>query len=299
MGPIDLNLLGVFVQVAECESFSKAAKLLGLPKSSVSRSISSLEETMGVRLLHRTTRRVSLSTAGTALYERVAPQLAALRATLGDLPEAEDEPSGTLRISASLDFGAAVLAPVVARFTARHPAVEVDLRLDNAFVDVVAGGFDLALRITQKRLRDSSLRAVKLASLDIQIFAAPDYLARRGTPRVPDDLGSHDWVMLRDMPPPCIEGPSGRVTLQPRGRIVCDDMVFARQAVREGAGIAALPRFLAGADAISGRLVRVLPKWRMKGGDVWFVTPGGQKRVPRKVAAFRELLEEALAALPA
>jgi DNA-binding transcriptional LysR family regulator len=172
METIDLGLVEAFTAVARSASYSAAARTLGVPKSSVSRAIARLEEQLGVVLLHRTTRRVALSTAGAALFERVVPNLTALREALGDLPEQEQEPSGELRITASVDFGVAALADLAAAFTLRYPAIKLDVRLTNRMVDVVAEGFDVALRIAE-RMADSSLSARKAMPLAGHLFAAP------------------------------------------------------------------------------------------------------------------------------
>ena len=297
MGTVDLNLLTIFAAVARTSSFSAAAEQLRLPKSSVSRGIAALELSMGVRLVNRTTRHVALSTAGAALHERVTPQLSALVHALGALPELEEEPSGKLRITALPDFGAAVLAEIVARFLARHPAVEIELRLTTDVIDLVAEGFDLAFRSSRRRLRDSSLRARKLGALAMQVFAAPSYLARRGSPRSPVDLAGHDWVIYRGLDAIRLESAGERALVEPRGRVVCDDMSFGRAAIVAGAGLGILQPFLAEADVISGALVRVLPRWAVPTSDLWLVSTAA-KHAPRKVTAFRDFVIESLRARP-
>lgn len=297
MGTVDLNLLSIFAAVARTSSFSAAAKELGLPKSSVSRGIAGLELAMGVRLVNRTTRHVALSTAGVALHERVSPQLTALIRSIGALPELEEQPSGKLRITAIADFAATVLAEIVARFIARHPAVEIELHLTTKIIDLVAEGFDLAFRNSTRRLRDSSLRARKVGSLGMQIFAAPSYLARRGSPRSPADLASHDWVIYPGFKSLRLESAGVTASVEPRGRIVCDDMTFIRAAIGSGAGLALLPTFLAEADVTTGALVRVLPRWTTRSGDLWIVSTAA-KHAPRKVTAFRDFVIESLRARP-
>jgi DNA-binding transcriptional LysR family regulator len=297
MGTVDLNLLSIFAAVARTSSFSAAAKELGLPKSTVSRGIAGLELAMGVRLVNRTTRHVALSTAGVALHERVSPQLAALVRSIGALPELEEQPSGKLRITALADFAATVLAEIVARFVARHPAVEIELHLTTKVVDLVAEGFDLAFRNSTRRLRDSSLHARRLGSLGMQIFAAPSYLARRGTPRSPADLVDHEWAIYPGFRVLHLESAGVKVSVEPRGRIVSDEMTFLRAAIGAGAGLALLPTFLAEADVTSGALVRVLPRWTMPSGDLWIVSTAA-KHAPRKVTAFRDFVIESLRARP-
>jgi DNA-binding transcriptional LysR family regulator len=154
---MDLDLLRFFVTVAETASFSVAARKLGVTKSSVSRGVAALEAALGAQLLHRTTRTVALSTAGSELYQRTAPALAAIRAALGSLPERDEHPSGILRITAPNDLGATLLSEVTVRFLARYPQVKVDVRLTNRKVDLVAEGFDLAVRAATGKLADSSL----------------------------------------------------------------------------------------------------------------------------------------------
>ena len=297
MGTIDLNLLSIFAAVARTSSFSAAAKELGLPKSSVSRGIAGLELAMGVRLVNRTTRHVALSTAGVALHERVSPQLTALIRSLGALPELEEQPSGKLRITALADFASTVLAEIVARFIARHPAVEIELHLTTRLVDLVAEGFDLAFRNSRKRLRDSSLRARRVGTFAMQIFAAPSYLARRGNPRSPADLADHDWVVYDGIKVLQLASAGVSVRVEPRGRIVCDDMPFVRAAIGVGAGLGLIPTFLAEADVTAGALVHVLPRWKMPSGDLWLVSTAA-KHAPRKVTAFQDFVIESLRARP-
>ncbi|AGC44346.1 LysR family transcriptional regulator [Myxococcus stipitatus DSM 14675] len=291
---MDLNQLALFVTVAEGASFSTAAKKLGMPKSSVSRGIAQLESSLGVQLLHRTTRRVSLSTAGQSLYERVSPMLASLRKSVGELPELEDEPSGELRLTAVVDWGATLLADVVTRFVARYPAVKVDLHLDNRVVDLVAEGFDAALRLSLSPLKDSALRARRLGPLTLRLYASPGYLARRGTPRHPRELASHSWIAFRSEMPLRLAGPGDETSPVPRmGVIRCDDMFFMRETLRLGAGIGFLHSLLAEPEVTEGRLVPVLPKWSIAAGSVWFVSTA-ERHMPRKVAAFRDFLMDAL-----
>lgn len=297
MGTVELDLLALFVAVAQSESFSGAARRLGVPKSSVSRGIAALEKSLGLTLLHRTTRRVSLSTAGAALLERVAPLLGELERSVVDLPDLEQQPSGKLRITAPVDFGATVLAEVVARFVARYPAVEVDLAITNQTIDLIADGFDMAVRIAPRALKDSSLVARRLGALSIQLYASPGYLARRGTPRTPKDLDGHDWVVFRGLRSIRLDGPGGPVGVAASGRVSVDDTFFTREAVRNGAGIAALPTFLAEADVAAGHLARVVPRWTMRSGQLWLLWPGS-RHLPRKACAFRDFLVESLAARP-
>jgi len=290
-GTPDLNLLPLFVAVAETWSMSAAARNLGLPKSSVSRGVAALEESLGVQLFHRTTRKVALTTAGTAFYEKVRPHVAALRDITGGLPEQEAEPSGELRITSPVDMALTFLAPLAAEFSARYPAVQLDIRPTNQTVDLVGEGFDGALRVALK-LSDSTLVARRVSGLESAIYAAPTYLARRGPPRSASDVGAHDWVIhrhVKQLPPPLVA--------PERPRLVTDDLLFAHRAVREGMGLGLLPTFLARQDVTAGLLIRVLPTWGSKVGSLFFVHPRTE-HVPRKVAAFRDFVLAFIAANP-
>lgn len=292
-----IDLLAVFVAVADKASFSAAARELGVPTSTVSRKIATLEAELGVQLFHRTTRHVALSTAGAALHERVASHVVALDEAVGRMPEQAEEPSGDLRVTAAVDVGMAVLAELVARFTARHPKVRVELNLTNRVVDLVSERFDVALRVAIGGLADSSLIARKTSPLAMGLFAAPTYVARRGAPRTPRDLDGHDWVGFRGRHKLSLRAGPESATVPVPARITADDMLFVREAARSGAGVANLPVFLASADVAAGTLVRVLPRWSAPSGHLWVVSPAS-KHPPRKVTAFRELVIETLRARP-
>jgi DNA-binding transcriptional LysR family regulator len=286
---MNLDLLTVFEGVARTGSFTDAARELGIPKSSVSRGLARLEASLGVQLVLRTTRKVALTTAGTGLYDRLAPLLHSMRAALGELPERdEEEPSGALRVTAPVDVGVLFLAEVVARYTTRYPAVTVDLHLTGRIVDLVAEGFDVALRIAP-RLEDSSLIARRATPIVMQVFASPLYLARRGTPRSEAELTDHDWVGFR----PADRGRASRPAVAGTARVTCDDLLFLRDAVRAGVGLGLLPAYVAEPEVLAGTLVRVLPRHERVAGHLHIVTPAA-KHVPRRVIAFRDLVLELL-----
>jgi DNA-binding transcriptional LysR family regulator len=301
--PVDLNLLRSFVAVYETGSFIAAGTKLGVPRSTLSRAIASLEGSLGVTLFQRTTRRVSPTSAATALYERVASRVASLDASFGDLPDAEAEPSGTLRVTATTEFGAMVLAESVARFTQRYPRVHVEVKLTTSFVDLVKENVDVAIRFAGRPLRDSTLIARKIGSVAAYLYASPAYLARRGTPRTPADLAKHDWIEFAGSPP--LRFPAGiKRTGAGRGskvevatRVRADSLWFLRETLKAGAGIGQLPSFLADSDVAAGNLVQVLPRWEALAGTVYFVYPAS-KHVPPRVTAFRDLLLEMLRQRP-
>jgi DNA-binding transcriptional LysR family regulator len=286
-----LDLLDSFVAVAETASFSAAATRLGVTKGTVSRAIARLEAQVGSELVHRTTRKVALSTAGQALLERTAPHLAALRASLCSLPELEEQPSGVLKITAPTDFGIQVLPALVAGFALRFPAVHVDAHVTNRIVDLGGEGFDLAIRaFPTAQIPDSSMVAKPLSPVEIGYYAAPAYVARRGQPRSATDP-AHDWVVMRLSP---------RRRAPVRGadaRVVADDFFFIREVVRAGIGVGMLPTFIGDPELRRGELVRVLPAVRHRGGRLVVLSPSG-RRVARKVSAFRDYLIGTLARDP-
>ncbi len=279
---LDLALLSTFVEVADAASFSGAAKRLGTTTATVSRNIARLEELVGAELIHRTTRHVSLSTAGESLFQRASAHVRALRGAVANLPESQEDPAGTLRITAPYALGATLLGDVVTRFLARYPDIRVEADFSNRNVDLVAEGFDLAIRGDAGVRKDSSLTIKKLASATVGFYAAPSYIARSGTPRV---VGApeHQWILFGPLPKTL------RLTQPIEGRVVANDVLFIREATRAGAGIGFIPLYMGERLAASGELVRVLPSFKSSMGGLVLLYPSTGP-VARKVAAFRDIL---------
>jgi DNA-binding transcriptional LysR family regulator len=294
---VDLELVRAFVAVHDGGSFSAAAARLGVPRSTVSRAVAALEESLGLLLFHRTTRKVATTAAGVALYDRVAPSLGSLDAALSDLPDKEEAPAGLLRITTTPDLGTVIVAEAVTRYLARYPETQVEMLLGAGVRDLVRDGIDLALRISTGPPRDSSLIARKVGEIVFRLYGAPSYLARRGTPRRPADLRDHDWVSFQGGAPMRLSSPRTQSPVEARTRVFCDDMFFAREALRTGAGIGALPSFVADGDLADGRLVHLLPRWTAITGTVSLILPS-RKHTPGRVTAFRDLLLELLRQRP-
>jgi len=295
-----LDEIAVFVQVVEAGSFTAAARKRAVPKSTLSRGVTRLEDALRTPLLVRTARRVTLTDAGRAFYERVAPHVAGLRDAAQVAGEREEQPRGTLRVTAPVDVGEALLGDVFVRFMARYPQLRLDVDLSARHVNLVEEGFDVALRATQK-LKDSSLIARKVAEMEFHVFASPAYLARKGTPRAPDDLTKQDCVLFRPTDGHSEwaftgEGAERRVHVS--GRAGGNELAFVRGMLRAGAGVGILPAFYAATDLAQGSLVRVLPAWAIPGGSL-YVVYAGARHIPRKVVAFRDFLVESFAAKPA
>lgn len=287
---MDLNRIATFVRVVDEGGFTAAARALGLPKSSVSRSIALLERELGARLLMRSTRAVKLTEAGAAFYARVTQGLAAIAEARETVIDLEAQLGGRIRITAPVDAGSWMLAPIVAAFVDAHPAVTIDVVLTGRVVDLVEEGFDLALRAG--RLRDGSLIARKLAKLDFGLYAAPSYLETRGAPKTPADLAGHRFVSFRSPTMTLLlVGPHGEETVDVSGSVMADDFSFVFHAVAAGAGIGLLPAFMA--QKRPDVIERVLRDRTMPGNDLHLVYPSA-RYVPRRVAAFRDFVVERL-----
>ncbi|WAS92799.1 LysR family transcriptional regulator [Nannocystis punicea] len=282
-----------FVHSAEAGSFSAAARKLGVTPAAVSKSVAKLEERLGVRLFQRTTRSLKLTEPGEQFLREAASGLHTLQAAMAGLASAQHEPAGTLRVSMSPTFGRDYILPMLGEFLARYSAITPDWHLDNRQVDLVGENFDAAIGAAIE-LR-SGIVARELARAHIVAAATPQYLARHGAPRSPAELGRHDGIVLRSPQ-------SGRVrtwsfrsktgeeaTLEPRPRIVFNDMEAICQAtlMSLGVGLISMPHAVPHLD--SGRLVRVLPKWHADAGAI-FVYFGGQKLLPAKTRAFVDAL---------
>ena len=290
---MDLNNVAVFARVVELESFTAAALQLGLPKSSVSRTVSRLEEELGVRLLQRTTRRLHLTEAGQAYYERARTALGSLEEAALAASNLSVEPRGIVRMTAPGDMGIINLPGIVARFVAKYPLVHVEVSLSPRKVDLVAEGFDLAVRAG--KLQDSSLVARKIGSDSLAIFASAAYLRRRGRPMTLADLAHHDCVLFRGTNGKAewrLTGPDGEESVTVRGPINADEMGFVQQAVAAGVGIGLLPRIavrLAAKGSPEAENVQLLPEFSVTGGDLSVVTPSA-RFLPASVTVFRDFL---------
>lgn len=286
----DLNRVAIFLKVVEEGGFTKAAKALGLPKSSVSRSVALLEQELRARLLRRTSRSVATTEAGAAFYERASRGMALLAEAREAVVELDAELRGPIRITTSADMGVWRLAPVVAEFVDRHPAVLIDVVLTGRAVDLLEEGLDFALRAGQ--LRDESLVARKLPEAEFGLYAAPAYLEQHGAPRRVADLANHRCVLFRAARGHAtwslrtVKGAEETVEVQ--GSVNFADFSFATQTVIAGAGIGLLPAFVAQA-AGGERLTRVLPRHYWSGGPVHLVYPA-DRYMPRRCLVFRDFL---------
>ncbi|MDD9937808.1 MAG: LysR family transcriptional regulator [Myxococcales bacterium] len=296
----DLDAVRVFVRVVQAGSFTAAARRLDMPKSTVSRRVAELEEGLGARLLHRTTRKLALTDVGSVYFTRVERAIGALEDAERALTDLQDVPRGPLRVTAPIDLALNTLASMIADFQRAYPEVLVHIDASNRHVDLIAEGFDLALRAGQ-RLADTSLTARKLVQSSAGLFASPAYLAEHGTPESIEDLDRHAFVMLRAErfeAQQRLRGPDGEVEFVVRGALSSNDLGMMRRLVRLDSGIAVLPFIECASDVREGLLKRVLPQYQSTGGAVWAVYPSPRHLTP-KVRAFIDFMAERLAAVDA
>ncbi len=284
----ELTQLEAFLAVADAGSFTGAAKRLGVSKSAVSRRVSELEQRLGARLLERTTRKLSLTEVGRAYQGRLEPAMAALRAAADAVRADQERPHGVLRITAPVDFGNQELAQMLDAFGEQYPEISIDLILTQAMVDLVGDGVDVAVRAG--KLADSSLIARRLGRAARAIYAAPEYLSQRGTPKRISELEQHECVLFRARGGDsnwALIGPEGEVEVKVTGRVSCNEFGFVRSATLEGMGLALLPTPVVQRDLVAGRLVRVLPDYETESTPMHLVYPSA-RLIPPKTEAFRD-----------
>lgn len=285
-----------FVAVVDTGSFVAASDLLRISKAAVSRVVMQLEARLGARLLQRTTRRLSLTEAGQAYYTRSKQILADLDETEAMVGDATLQASGRLRVNAPLSFGVNRLAGLWPEFMARHPNLELEIDLADRIVDLVEEGYDMAIRIT--RPRDSSLIYRPLAKTRVLLCAAPDYLARRGTPSRIADLARHDIIAYTYAPASDtwrFDTPTGEQGVTVRPRLRANNGDTCRAAALAGLGITQQPGFLVDEDLASGRLVEVLSEQCSREMGIYAVYPS-RKHLSLKVRALADYLAGMLAA---
>ena len=285
--------LEAFVRVAETQSFSEAARRLRTSKSAISRSVGALETELGARLFNRTTRSLNLTEAGRGYFERVNRILADLDDADRALGQLQARPRGRLQVSAPMSFGFLHLAPALPEFLDRYPEVDVEISLNDRFVDLIDDGFDVALRIGA--LPDSSLMARRIAPIRRTLCASPDYFRRRGTPQAPDDLKAHECLrnsnVARTQEWRFVDA-DGKPRLVPvSGRVSANNGDALRVMALAGVGVASLPTFIVGADLSAGSLESALDRFIPQDLTLNAVYPHSRHLSP-KVRAFVDFLVE-------
>ncbi len=282
----------VFVAVVENGGFTAAARTLGISKSAVSKRINQLEAHLGVRLLHRTTRKLSLTEAGERYFEHATQALAAANQAEDAVAELQGEPQGQLRISSPMSFGRLHVAPMIPKLLKRYPKLKIDLVMDDRRVDLVAEGFDTAIRAGN--LPDSTLIARKLAPVRQVLCASPDYLDRYDRPGTPAELSGHNCVLYSyssDADKWTLIGEGGPVTVTVSGSYKVNNSEALLEALREGVGIGRLPTFVAGPDLKAGRLVKLFESYRIPDFTLYAVFPE-REYLPAKLRVFLDFAIE-------
>lgn len=278
---MELDGIAIFVKVVQAGSFSAAARVLGVPNTTVSAKVARLEKRLGVTLIQRTTRKLNITPAGQAYFERCVRGLEEIETAEAEISSSAAEPSGLLRITAPGDVAHGLLPAAVSRFLQRYPRTRVEVVVANRIVDLVAEGVHLAIRAGV--LRDSTLVARKFLPYAGGLWASAKYLERKGTPKTPSDLQRHDCLVFPRFAAGGLRLSDGRSTLDVRlpARAAVDDLETLRYFAARGDGIVTLIDYL----AREASLVHVLPKWTWTSGALSFVYPG-QRFVPANVRAF-------------
>jgi len=290
---MDLNRATTFVRVVESGGFTRAAEMLGLPPSSVSRAVSKLEDDLGVVLLERTTRKIALTDAGRAFFERARDALAGLEEANDLALDAAREAHGVVRMAVPPEMGGK-LGTLLGRFAERHPKVRIEVTFTGRGAELVGDLVDLALVFG--RLPDSSLVTRRLGESTNRLYASVEYVKSRGKPRTIVDLGRHDAILSRGVAGEErweLRGPQGVERIDVRGRVVGDHMQFQLDAALAGSGIALLPTWIGDRYVAEKKLVPILPKHSTT-SPLHVLTFGG-RHLPRRVALLRDFLVEELA----
>ena len=285
----------VFCMVVDKGTFVGAADALEMSKAAISRYVSALEARLGARLLHRTTRKLSLTEEGRQFYHQAREVLALMDQAEEAVSSAAPEPSGVLRVNAPVSFGVLHLAPLWGAFMSAHPNVELDISLNDRLVDLVDEGFDAAIRIA--RMENSSLVGRRLAGTRMCLCASPDYLASHPPLRTLTDLAEHGVIAYTNFATGNewqFDGPDGRVSVRTRSSVRCNNGDTCRSIALAGGGIALQPSFMVGEDLRTGTLVEILPEYRSIELGIYVVYPT-RKHLASKVRALISFLTERFA----
>lgn len=288
-----------FVCVADHASFTRAAEELDVSPAALSQSIRALETQLGVRLLNRTTRRVGLTEQGASFLERVRPGLAQLDAAFEALDAARDRPAGKLRINLPRTVAERLILPRLPAFLARYPEIKVELYTEDAFADLVAGGFDAGIRLGESLARDMVALPIGPRMRQV-VVATPAYFERHPAPHTPQELIGHDCIGFRkgsgrlyawEFTDPRRLAGKRDFDIQVEGHLLFNDSSLGRRAALAGLGLAQLLEWEVDADISAGRLQRVLDDW-LQPFDGWYIYYPAREHLPPKLLAFVDFLRE-------
>ncbi len=287
-----LKAMEVFAQVVKLGGFAPASRALNLSTTAVSRHVRQLEDAMGVRLLHRTTRRIQLTDVGVAYFERCARVVTEVEELHREIRDQQAMPTGLLRVSVPLSFGHHHLMPALPGFLNRHPGLALNLLLTDHHVDLIADGIDVALRITDKL--DENLVARRLVPCRFAVVASPAYLARHNALNGPAELANHNCILDSNVPASDrwpFRGPTGAYQVAVRGNLIVSSADAARKAALSGLGITLIPTFMVGDDLAQGRLVALFRDQVTLATTAYAVYPH-HRYLTAKVRVFIDFLRE-------
>jgi DNA-binding transcriptional LysR family regulator len=254
---LNLDNMAIFVAIADAGGFTAAARALGLPKSTVSRRLSEYERSLGIALFNRSTRSLSLTDEGVHYYSNAKPVVDAAIDVGRTMTDRSTEPAGLIRLTATAAIGQYLLAPALNAFLDQHQDLQIELRLTDTRINLIEGGLDLAIRMGE--LEDSQLVARRLTTVTLLVVAAPDLIAKLGTPNHPSDLTNMDCLVLAQSLSTWRFADGVQVPVH--WRLATGNMLLARDAALSGRGFALLPDFMVADDLLDGRLVRVLAEY--------------------------------------
>ena len=270
----NLRRMVIFYHVVNTHSFSSAARQLGIARSAISRHISLLEKNIGVRLLNRTTRRLSLTEAGETYYQSCARIVAEAETAANRVNELQDEPVGTLKVTAPSSLGDPLITPFISEFMQRYTTLNIELLLNDQVVDMVEEGIDVSIRVGW--LDDSNFVARKLGDMPRLLCASPGYIEQRGKPESPAELAGHDCIIFTRLPTPhhwIFTKNKHEERVKVKGRLKTNNAEAVRTALLKGMGIGTVSSFLVGADIKAGRLERLLSEYDSGSAGIYAILP--------------------------
>jgi DNA-binding transcriptional LysR family regulator len=301
MAGIQLTELNAFVAVAEQRSFTKAAAQIGIALPTISQTIRSLEEQLGVRLFNRTTRSVALTEAGDRLLAEIQPILDGLGRALGSVNSFRDKPLGALRLAVSRPFAMMLLAPLVQPFLAEYPGIRLEIAVDDTLGDIVSGRFDAGIRIGERVERDMTVLRIADGFSMITV-ASPSYMEHRPKPSVPRDLHAHNCIRYRvpwdgSIFPWTFAKGGEQTEIAVDGSLIANDPDLLLNAILDGVGVGQVPEPLAAPHLATGRLVNLLPNWSSARTGVFLCHPS-RRQTPMPLQVFLRFIEKSRKPVP-
>lgn len=286
----NLNDIALFVAVVKAKSFRKAADSLDMPASTLSRRISHLEKSIGIRLLHRTTRQIELTELGRSYFERCQRIIADAQSAHEELSQAAESPSGLLRLSMVEEFAADFIVPHLPEFRRLHPGIRFEFDINTRRANLVSDSVDIAFRMGQ--VTDSGLIARRLAVFKLALYASPAYLKRSPKIRAPDDLADHQCLQMASLDWPLAKGSQRLVHKMKTPAYSANSMGLLKTLVMQGSGIAMLSQAMMQEEAGDGKVLRVLPEWCPPDVPVYALTE--TRLLPAKTRVFLDFLQDKL-----